>query len=140
MHKSISPRRARTGLAAAFADNLSIGAASPDAAAIGISRVPFSATMIGLGVLGLVHGDFALVWQRILIAYLSGRDYFAYASGLIELLAGIGLLLKPTVAVAARVLFVFVLLWLVLLKLPAVVLRTRADLILATRRVVSRPS
>ncbi|MEP7041980.1 MAG: hypothetical protein ABI843_02890 [Dokdonella sp.] len=85
-----------------------------------MSRQLFAATMIGLGVLGLIYGDFALVWQRIPIESLPGREYFAYACAVIELLAGIGLLLQRTTVLATRVLFAFLLLWVVLLKLPVV--------------------
>jgi len=85
------------------------------------SRFGFAATLIGLGIIGLMHGDFALVWQRIPIEHLPGRSYVAYATALIELLGGIGLLLTATATLASRVLFVFLFLWLVLLKLPAVV-------------------
>lgn len=82
----------------------------------------FAATMIGLGLLGLIHGDFALVWQRIPIEPLPARQVIACACAAIELLGGIGLLLKPSNRLALRVLFAFLLLWLLLLNVPAVVL------------------
>jgi len=82
----------------------------------------FAATMIGLGIVGLIEGDFALVWQRIPIDPLPGREAIAYASAAVELAGGIGLLIARPHALAARVLFVFIALWLVLLKLPAVLL------------------
>jgi uncharacterized membrane protein len=78
-------------------------------------------TMIALGILGLIYGDFAIQWQRIPIATLPGRTALAYLSAVIELLAGIGLLVAGTRHIAAGVLVIFVLLWAVLLKLPAVV-------------------
>ena len=77
--------------------------------------------MVALGTLGLTFGDFALVWQRIPIAHLPGRTAIAYACGAIELAAGLGLLARRMTRVASIVLFVFMLLWLVLLKLPAVI-------------------
>lgn len=85
------------------------------------SRIAFAAAMIGLGALGLIHGDFALVWQRIPIEHLSGRTAIAYACALVELGAGLALLPAATSRGGARVLAPFLLLWLVLLKLPAVV-------------------
>lgn len=85
------------------------------------ARVVFAATMIALGILGLIYGDFAVQWQRIPIADLPGRTALAYVSAMIELLAGIGLLITSTRRIAAGVLMIFVLLWAVLLKLPAVV-------------------
>lgn len=90
------------------------------AAATAWSRVVFAAVMIGLGMVGLYYGDFALVWQRIPIAELPGRQWFAYACASIELLGGIGLLVPGSRHLASAVLLVFLLLWLVLLKLPGV--------------------
>jgi uncharacterized membrane protein len=95
-------------------------AVSPPRFAAPWSTRAFAAAMIGLGIVGLVHGDFALVWQRIPIDPLPGREAIAYACAAIELAGGIGLLIARTHALAARVLFVFIGLWLVLLKLPAV--------------------
>jgi uncharacterized membrane protein len=85
------------------------------------ARTVFAATMVALGILGLIYGDFAVQWQRIPIAQLPGRTALAYVSAAIELLAGIGLLATGTRRIAAGVLAVFILLWAVLLKLPAVV-------------------
>ena len=77
--------------------------------------------MIGLGAIGLYTGDFAGVWQRIPIDPMPGRTFFAYATAVVELLTGLGLLLRGSIALASAVLFVFLLLWLILLKVPAVV-------------------
>jgi uncharacterized membrane protein YphA (DoxX/SURF4 family) len=84
------------------------------------SRALFAAALIALGVTGLVNGDFALSWQRIPLHDLPGRTVIAYACALIELATGIGLLLRPTLVLSCRVLAVYLLLWLVLLKLPVV--------------------
>jgi uncharacterized membrane protein len=119
MARSILRTRLFPGLPDLSADR---GLATTDATGLRPSRVAFAATMICLGILGLIHGDFALVWQRIPIEHLPGRQYFAYGAAAVELLAGIGLLLKPTATPAARVSCVFLLLWLALLKLPAVVM------------------
>jgi uncharacterized membrane protein len=81
----------------------------------------FALVMIGLGISGLVSGDFASVWQRIPIENLPGRAFFAYATAVIELATGLGLLFKQSVAISSRILFVFLLLWLILLKVPAIV-------------------
>lgn len=84
------------------------------------SRALFAAAMIALGLTGLVNDDFALVWQRIPVQQLPGRAAVAYACALIELLAGIGLLVESFLTPACRVLFPYMLLWIVLLKLPVV--------------------
>jgi uncharacterized membrane protein len=77
----------------------------------------FAIGMIGLGVLALVYGDFALVWQPV-PAWIPGRTVLAYASGLIMLLGGIGLFFRATVAGSARMLFPYLVVWLSL-KVPA---------------------
>lgn len=74
---------------------------------------------MGLGILALVNGDFALVWQPV-AAWIPGRTALAYASGILMLLGGIGLLFQSTVAWSIRILFPYLILWL-LLKVPALV-------------------
>ena len=75
--------------------------------------------MAALGILGLVYGDFALVWQPV-PAWLPGRQALAYLCAAIELAGGLALLWPRTAAVAARVLLVYVLIWLLLLRVPQV--------------------
>jgi len=77
----------------------------------------FAIGMIGLGILALIYGDFAMVWQPV-PAWIPGRTILADISGLIMLLAGIGLLLRPTAAWAIRILFPYLIVWL-FLKVPA---------------------
>ena len=77
----------------------------------------FAIGMIGLGVLALIYGDFALVWQPV-APWIPGRTILAYLSGVIMLLGGIGLLSSATVAWSVRVLFPYLIVW-VLLKVPA---------------------
>lgn len=82
-------------------------------------RVLFAAALIALGVTGLVNGDFALVWQNV-PAHLPGRTVLAYVCAAIELATGVGLLSGRTLAAASRVLFPYMVLWVVLLKIPEV--------------------
>jgi uncharacterized membrane protein len=77
----------------------------------------FAVGMIGLGILALVYGDFALVWQPV-APWIPGRTILAYGSGLIMLLGGVGLLLRSTVMWSVRILFPYLIVWL-LLKAPA---------------------
>lgn len=79
----------------------------------------FAVGMMGLGILALIYGDFALVWQPV-AAWVPGRTGLAYGSGLIMLFGGIGLLFKATAAWSARILFAYLIVWL-LLKVPALV-------------------
>jgi uncharacterized membrane protein len=84
------------------------------------ARAAFAAVFIGLGVVGLISGDFASVWQRIPIADLPYRSGFAYLTAAVELACGLGLLFRATLRPASVLLSVFTLLWLILLRLPAV--------------------
>ena len=84
------------------------------------SRVFFAAAMIALGITGLVNGDFALVWQHV-PAQVPGRTILAYVCAFIEIAFGIGLLWQRTLAWTCRVLFPYMVLWLVLLEVPGVV-------------------
>jgi uncharacterized membrane protein len=77
----------------------------------------FAVGMIGLGILALVYGDFALVWQPV-AAWVPGRTALAYGSGVLMLAGGIGLLVRATTAWAMRLLFPYLMVW-CLLKVPA---------------------
>lgn len=79
----------------------------------------FAVGMIGLGVLALVYGDFAMQWQPV-ATWVPGRTVLAYGSGLIMIFGGVGLLSSATAAWSARILFAYLIVWL-LLKVPAVV-------------------
>ncbi|WP_198651562.1 hypothetical protein [Dyella sp. C11] len=86
-----------------------------------ISQQFFALCMIGLGVLGFIYGDVALVWQHLPIEHMPGATAIAYVFALIELACGVGLLLRAWAKAASALLTVFLLAWVVLLKLPAVV-------------------
>jgi uncharacterized membrane protein len=81
--------------------------------------------MIGLGILGLVYGDFALVWQPV-APWIPGRTVLAYGSGLIMLLGGVGLLLRSTAAWSVRILFLYLIVWL-LLKVPVLLVAPQME-------------
>ena len=79
----------------------------------------FASGLIGLGILALIYGDFALVWQPV-APWIAGRTFLAYASGVLMLLGGIGLLFEATAAWSIRILFPYLIIWL-FLKVPALV-------------------
>ena len=85
------------------------------------SRLLFAAAMIALGVTGLVNGDFALAWQSVPLHHQPEQTVLAYACAVIELAIGVGLMLRPTLTPACRVLFPYMAIWLVLLEIPAVI-------------------
>src|ERR1700757_2732781 len=79
----------------------------------------FAATMIPLGILGLIKGDFAPVWEPVPKG-VPARELVAYLSAFISLASGIGLLWRRTAAPAARTLLVWLLLWVLLFRLPVI--------------------
>jgi uncharacterized membrane protein len=79
----------------------------------------FAVGLLGLGGLALGYGDFALVWQPV-PAWLPARTAVAYASGVLMILLGFGLLVEPVRKWAVRVLLPYLFLW-ALLKVPDVV-------------------
>jgi uncharacterized membrane protein len=79
----------------------------------------FAIGLIGLGILALLYDDFAMVWQPV-APWIPGRTVLAYASGLLMMLGGVGLLFTATAAWTVRILFPYLFLWL-LLKVPALV-------------------
>ena len=85
----------------------------------------FAVGMIGLGILALVYGDFALVWQPV-APWIPGRTILAYGSGLIMLFGGVGLLLSATAAWSVRILFPYLIVWL-LLKVPALLVAPQME-------------
>ena len=88
--------------------------------ALKLERAAFALGLIGLGLLSLVYGDFALQWQPV-PAWLPARTTLAYLSGGVMIATGVGLLPSRTVALSSRVLFVYLVLWFALTKLPGVI-------------------
>jgi uncharacterized membrane protein len=85
----------------------------------------FAIGMIGLGIVALVYGDFAMVWQPV-AAWVPGRTALAYASGVLMLLGGVGLLFRATAAWSVRLLFPYLIVW-AMLKVPALFAAPRME-------------
>jgi uncharacterized membrane protein len=80
----------------------------------------FAIGIIGLGILALVFGDFAEVGQTV-AAWVPGRTGLAYASGVVMLLGGLGLLPRRTTALSVRILLPFLIVGF-LLQVPTLVM------------------
>jgi uncharacterized membrane protein len=82
----------------------------------GLGHAVFAVTIIALGILGLIKSDFN-VWQP-----LSGggpaRALLAYLCAFISVVSGMGLLWGRTAALAARVLLAYLLLCVLLFRVP----------------------
>jgi uncharacterized membrane protein len=86
----------------------------------------FAATMIALGFLSLIKGDFAPVWQPVPES-VPARALLVYLCGLVPLASGMGLLGRRAAPAAARVLLAYLLLWLLLLRLPHIFISLTVD-------------
>jgi len=90
----------------------SVRVASPGHAA-------FAAIWIGLGIQGLIQGDFTAVWQPVPEG-VPAREVLVYLCASVSLACGLGLLGRRTAALAARVLLAALVLWFLLWRVRAV--------------------
>ena len=72
--------------------------------------------LLGIGILTLVYGDFALVWQPV-ASWIPGRTALAYLTGALECLTAACLVFRATSRWAVRIMFPGMILW-QLLKVP----------------------
>jgi uncharacterized membrane protein len=85
------------------------------------AQLAFALATIALGLLGLIKGDFAPVWQPS-PKNLPARELLVYGSACISVFAGAGLLFRRTASVASRVLLLYLLAWLVLFRMPRIII------------------
>jgi uncharacterized membrane protein len=84
-----------------------------------LGHAVFAATVIALGISGLITGDFAPIWSGVPRG-LPAREVIAHLCALVSLVCGTGLLWQRTAAVASRVLLVCLLIWLLLFRVPLI--------------------
>jgi len=82
-----------------------------------VSHAVFAATLIGLGILGLINGDLAALWQP-LPQGMSASGVLVYLCSFVCLACGLGMLWQHTTTLAARTLLGYLLLWLLVLRMP----------------------
>jgi uncharacterized membrane protein len=80
-----------------------------------LGHAVFAATMIALGILGLINSDFTPTWGGV-PQELPGRVLLVYLSAFISLGSGIGLLSKRQAPLASRVLLTSLFVWLLLFR------------------------
>ncbi len=83
---------------------------------VSVSHAAFAAVMIAFGILGLIRGDFTVLWEPIPKA-IPAREVLVYLCAVVSLASGIGLLWR-TAALATRVLLAFLVLWLLVWRIP----------------------
>lgn len=80
-----------------------------------VGHAVFAVTLVAVGIVGLVQGGFVAGWEGVPKA-MPAREALAYLCAVISLVCGVGLLWRRSAAVAARVLLVYLLLWMLLVK------------------------
>jgi uncharacterized membrane protein len=93
---------------------------------VSVGHAAFAATMIALGILGLIAGDFPAIWQPVPKG-VPGREALVYFCAFISLACGIGLLVRRAAAPASRILLACLLTWLLLFRLPYIVLSPNVE-------------
>lgn len=86
-----------------------------------VGHVVFAVTMIALGILGLIKGDFTQVFQPVPKG-MPMREALAYVCAVLCVAGGAGLLWQRSATIAARTILVLVVFWTLLCKARFIVL------------------
>src|SRR5881628_2120516 len=84
------------------------------------SHIVFALTMVAIGAIGLLSGDFAPIWNPVPASY-PDRQLLAELCTFISLACGAGLLIKRTSAPAALLLLAYLSIWTMLFKVPFII-------------------
>jgi uncharacterized membrane protein YphA (DoxX/SURF4 family) len=84
-----------------------------------VGHAVFAATMIALGILGLITGEFTVIWQPV-FDHVPAAGALAYLCAFVSVACGIGLFWRRSAGPSGRVLFVYLLLWLLVFKMPLI--------------------
>src|SRR5436190_14257392 len=85
----------------------------------------FALTLIALGAIGLATGGFPPIWSGVPKSF-PARAAIAYLCATVSLLTGAGLLFQRSAAIASRILFAFLALWMLVVRLPRFVMAPTA--------------
>jgi uncharacterized membrane protein len=88
-------------------------------------QVLYAIGLIGLGILALVYGNFAEIGQTVPQS-IPGRIGFVYASGILMVLCGVGLLFSRTTALSIRIVLPYLIVGF-LVQSPTLVLPPRIE-------------
>jgi uncharacterized membrane protein len=84
-----------------------------------VGQAVFAAALMALGILGAIKGDFVAVWQPVPKG-VPAREVLVYLCVFVCLGSGIGLLWQRSALAVVRVLLPFLLLWLLLVRVPGI--------------------
>lgn len=83
-----------------------------------IGHAVFAAIMIALGAVGFLHPELISLWSPVSVG-VPAQGLLVHLIALISMTAGVGLLVHSLAAIAARLLLVTLLLWLLVLRFPS---------------------
>jgi uncharacterized membrane protein len=92
---------------------------------VSVGHALFAVTMIGLGILGLIKGNFTPIWYGVPKS-VPAREVLAYLCAFISLITGIGLLWQRTALIASRTLLIYFLAWMLLFRVSYIFLAPTA--------------
>ena len=90
-----------------------------------LARIVFATSLVALGITGLVRRDFSPVWSGVSKSF-PARAAVVWLCTFISLGCGLGLLWRRTAAIASRVLLGYLVLWMLLFRVPLLVREPKA--------------